>query len=210
MNEFIQAISWEHLAFLLAIIFMFLFRSPLQHLITRITKIDKGGVTTTPLQPEAQRKQINPEAVQELLNAVDKSIVLDAQEKLIEKDLEAKNLSIEGDTVRILIRHLAGTQILLGFERLHTTIFGSQISLLKKLNELAGQGRPREFAQTHFKNLQQRYPEPFDRWSYDQYMGYLFSLSLVVAAGDQIHITNLGVEYLTWIVRNGRTEDLPL
>jgi hypothetical protein len=104
---------------------------------------------------------------------------------------------------------LAGTQLLLSFEQIHNLIFGSQIFLLKKLNEVAGQGRPWTFVTNHIDHVKTLYPELGD-WSYDQYLGFMYGRLLIIRHGDQIHITNLGVEYLTWIARNGRRENNPL
>ena len=47
-------------------------------------------------------------------------------------------------------------------------------------------------------------------WSLDQYLGFLLGRSLITTKGNVYHITNLGVEYLTWMTRNGKGEDKPL
>ena len=138
------------------------------------------------------------------------SIVINEQEKNIIKDLKIKGLPVDGDTEKVLIKHLAGTQVLLAFERIHSSIFGSQIFLLKKLNEVAGQGRAEEYVNNHIDYVKEQYPEPLGNWSFEQYLSFLYSQLLIVRHGDQIHITNMGVEYLTWLARNGRREDNPL
>ena len=112
--------------------------------------------------------------------------------------------------MEVLIKHLAGTQVLLAFERIHSSIFGSQIFLLKKLNEVAGQGRAEEYVNNHIDYVKEQYPEQLGNWSFEQYLSFLYSQLLIVRHGDQIHITNMGVEYLTWLARNGRREDNPL
>jgi len=80
------------------------------------------------------------EAVQQLLDVIGSSVVIAEIEGRIKNELSERGLNTDGDTVKILIRHLAGTQILLSFEQIHSLIFGSQVFLLKKLNEVAGQG----------------------------------------------------------------------
>ena len=116
-------------------------------------------------------------------------------------------VNTDGDTAKVLIRHLAGTQLLLSFEQIHNLIFGSQIFLLKKLNEVAGQGRPVAFVKGHIDHVKSIYPSAFGEWSYDQYLEFLYSRLLIVRHEYQIHITNNGVEYLTWVARNGRSEN---
>ncbi len=206
--EILSAITWHHLVFVFAVIFIALFRQPLSELIRRITKIGKEGVTASSV-PEAQREKTDPEAVQQLLDVIGNSIVIADIEGRIKSELKEKGLNADGDTVKVLIRHLAGTQLLLSFEQIHNLIFGSQIFLLKKLNEVAGQGRPWTFVTNHIDHVKTLYPELGD-WSYDQYLGFMYGRLLIIRHGDQIHITNLGVEYLTWIARNGRRENNPL
>ncbi len=186
-----------------------LFHKPISGFINRTIKIDKDGVTAISA-PEAQREKQKPEAVQQLLDAIGKSIVITAIEDSIKDELKTKGLSTDGDSIDILIRHLAGTQLLLSFEQIHNLIFGSQIFLLKKLNEVAGQGRASSFVDDHFDHIKSLYPDTFDDWSVNQYLNFMFGHSLITLQSNQIHITNKGVEYLTWIARNGIPENKPL
>lgn len=209
MQELLNAITWHHLAFIFALVFIVIFRQPLSELIRRTTKIGKEGLTAGSA-PEAQREKSDPKAVQQLLEVVGNSIVITDIEGRIRTELTGKGLNADGDTVNVLIRHLAGTQLLLSFEQIHNQIFGSQIFLLKKLNEVVGQGRPLAFVNNHIDHVKTKYPSELGEWTYDQYLEFLYGRLLIVRHGDQIHITNNGVEYLTWLARNGRSENNPL
>jgi len=209
MEEIIKAMGWPQLTFLFAVFFVLVFKKPLLGLISRITSIDKSGIKasqTTEAQSEKQKK----ESVQELLLAIGDSIVLQDIEGRIKADLKEKGLETEGDTIRVLIKHLAGTRMFLEFEQLHDIIFGSQIILLKKLNEAAGQGKPIEFVATHFENVKGLFAKQLSDWSLEQYLAFLVRSSLITTKGKVTHITNLGVEYLIWMIRNGKREDKPL
>jgi len=208
MEEIIKAMGWPHLTFLFAVFFVFLFKKPLLGLISRITSIDKSGIKASQA-PEAQREKQKKESVQQLLLAVGNSIVIRDIENRIRADLKKKGLETEGDTIKVLIKHLAGTRMFLEFEQLHNIIFGSQIILLKKLNEVAGQGKPIEFLATHFENVKGLFPEQLSDWSLEQYLNFLVRSLLITIKGNVTHITNLGVEYLTWMIRNGKREDKP-
>jgi len=194
MEEIIKAMGWPHLTFLFAVFFVFLFKKPLLGLISRITSIDKSGIKASQA-PEAQREKQKKESVQQLLLAVGNSIVIRDIENRIRADLKKKGLETEGDTIKVLIKHLAGTS--------------SQIILLKKLNEVAGQGKPIEFLATHFENVKGLFPEQLSDWSLEQYLNFLVRSLLITIKGNVTHITNLGVEYLTWMIRNGKREDKP-
>lgn len=209
MKELINAVTVQHLSFIFALVYIVLFRQPLSDLIRRITKIDKEGLTAGSA-PEAQREKTDPAAVQQLLDVVGNSIVITDFEGRIKNELITKGLSTNEDSIKVLIRHLAGTQLLLSFEQIHSLIFGSQIFLLKKLNEVAGQGRPFSFVKNYFDHVKSLYPDALGDWSYDQYLEFIFGRSLIISHNEQVHITNLGVEYLTWMARNGRREENPL
>jgi hypothetical protein len=209
MEAIIKTLGWPHLTFLFAVFFVLLFRKPLLGLISRITSIDKSGIKALQA-PEAQREEQKKESVQQLLLAIGDSIVLRDIEGRIKTDLSERGLDTNGDTIKVLIKHLAATKILLEFEQIHNLIFGSQIFLLKKLNEVAGQGKPMEFVESHFEHMKGLFTELLGGWSLEQYLAFLSARSLITTHGNIFHITNLGVEYLTWMVRNGRGEEKPL
>jgi len=197
------------LNFLVCRVFVLLFRKALLGLISRITSIDKSGIKTSQA-PEAQREKQKKESVQQLLLVVGNSIVIKEIEGRIREDLKKKGLETEGGTIKVLINHLAGTRMFLEFEQLYNIIFGSQIILLKKLNEVTGQGKPIEFVANHFENVKGLFTEQLGNWSLEQYLNFLIERRLIVTKGNIYHITNMGVEYLTWMVRNGKREDKPL
>jgi hypothetical protein len=209
MEAIIKILGWPHLSFLFAVFFVLLFRKPLLGLISRITSIDKSGIKALQA-PEAQREERKKESVQELLVAIGDSIVLRDIEGRIKTDLSGRGLDTDGDTIKVLIKHLAATRALLEFEQIHNLIFGSQIFLLKKLNEVAGQGKPTEFVETHFEHVKGLFSEQLGGWSLEQYLAFLLGRSLITTQGNIFHITNLGVEYLTWMIRTGKAEDKPL
>ncbi len=209
MEEILKNLGWPHFSFIFAVIFIFVFKRPLSSFIARVKSIDKSGVKTS-ATPEAQREEGKKEAVQELLDAIGTSIVLKDLEDRIKSDLHKRGLETKGDTITVLIKHIAGTKMLLGFEQIHNLIFGSQIFLLKKLNEVAGQGKPREFIKSHYQAAQELFSEQLGSWVLDQYLSFLLDRLLITIDDNTYHITHFGVEYLTWIVRNGKRDDNPL
>ena len=206
MENVIKALGWPHFTFLFAVLCIFLFRKPIFGLITRITSIDKSGIKASQT-PEAQREEQKKESVQQLLLSIGETIVLKDIETRIKFDLEGKGLNTEGDTVKVLIKHLAASRLLLEFEQIYSLIFGSQINLLKKLNEVTGQGKPMEYINNYFEGVKKYSQDNLGTWSLEQYLNFLYSRSLITTKDNIFHITNLGVEYLTWMVRNGKAED---
>jgi len=209
VKEIIMALGYPHFAFLFLTLFVIMFRGQIGALISRMTSIEKSGVRAMPA-PEAQREKQRAEAVQELLLAVGDSIVLRDIEGRIRYDLEERELETETDSAKVLIKHLAGMTILLEFEQVHNLIFGSQIRLLRRLNEVVGQGQTSEDIAAYFDHVKELFEEQLGGWSLDEYMGFLVGRSLVIVNENTYHVTNLGVEYLTWMARNGRSENRPL
>ena len=186
MQEFISSITTEHLIFVFALIFIFTFRKPLMGLIDRTEKIGKDGLTAgnkSKIQDDSS--PTTSESVQTLLDYVGNSIVINELETNIVKDLKGKNLDSSGDTAKVLIKHLAGTQALLAFERIYSNIFGSQIQLLKRLNE---QSRDNDFALQHYNQVCENVPNFKDSVTYDNYNNFLISNILIIKKDNSIKV----------------------
>lgn len=204
-SEITKFLAWP----ICLLILVKVFHKQISNFIHRIIKIDKEGITAISIS-EMQLEKPKPEAVQLLLDVVSKSVVIASIEEDIKNDLMGKGLETTGNTIDVLIRHLAGTSLLLSFVQIHSQIFGSQLILLNKLNEMVGQGRSVAFINDYFDHIKLSFPEAFDEWSVDQYLNYMFVNSLITQNENKIHITNKGVEYLTWIARNGIQDNKPL
>lgn len=211
VTEIISSLGWPHFSFFFAVIFILLFRASIASLISRTTKIGKSGISAEKHSaPEAQREVANRETVEELLNAVQRSIVLDDIASRIRVELTEKGLETESDTARILIKHLAAARIISEFEQIYNFIFGSQILLLKRLNEVAGQGAPEEYIAEFYREWKNSYEDQLRPWSLDQYLVFLKNRALITQSDGRYHISNLGVEFLAWMARVGRSENRPL
>lgn len=155
-----------------------------------------------------QPKKTKNDNVQELIDRIGNSIVITELENNIVQELKEKGLNIDGETDKVLLRHLAGTQLLLEFERIHPVIFGSQLYLLRQLNSAAPDGMTEEDVLLHFERVKQQFIDSFKSWTAEKYLAFLYSRILITKDDkNNIHLTNLGVEYLIWITRNGLRED---
>ncbi|MEC3875759.1 hypothetical protein [Chryseobacterium salviniae] len=161
-------------------------------------------------RPNKQKKIDNEKNVKELLDQIGNSIVIESMENNIKSTLITKGLDTTSETSTVLIRHLAGTQLLLGFERTHKYIFGSQLNLLRELNLIAPEGFTKKEIENFFENVKEEFPNSFSGWDLKKYLVYLFSNILIVKNEDKIHITNLGQEYLNWIDENNINDRKPL
>jgi len=184
-----------------------LFREPLGYLIKRTKKISKDGFeANSDSEPRSQNEE-KPDQVQNLLDSIGNSIVISDREVRINTELIQNGLNADGDTAKVLIQHLAGTQTLLELEQVYASIFGGQIFLLKKLNEVAGQGLLKSNVLKIVSIEIENFKEQVGEWTDEQYLGFLIKRHLIVENSEQVHITNNSVEFLTWMARNGRREN---
>jgi hypothetical protein len=130
-------------------------------------------------------------------------------EVTILSDLSSKGLDVTSETAEVLSRHLAYTQLALEFEQVYKVIFGSQIILLKKLNQNRVDGRNKEFIDNYFSDVKLRFSEIFkDKgWDTDQYLSFLLGRLLITIVNGKYHITDRGVDFLSWLIKSGQDED---
>ena len=210
------------------IFFLIKFSEPIVERIRNIKKAGPGGVefensaqkqiasaedpAQSPLDAiqktsEGQEPPAGQTGADELLAAMPLSPVLQGREDVVRAGLQAKGLNETSPTVDVLVRYFAATLIMLDFEQVHYLIFGSQIQLLKRLNEARGAGQTQEFIEKYFGEVKEEYPDIFRDATAAMYMNYLIITELVMDEGGRCHLTTKGLEYLRWIVNTGRQEN---
>lgn len=206
--KILSSFGWPHVSLIFALIFIFVFKKAIREFIGKIKSVGKEGLKTESSQTaevEEKRKQ----AVEELMKFGD-SKVTNELESYIFKDLNQRELDTDSDTVKVLVRHLAATQLALDFEQIYNIIFGSQIFLLRKLNEAAGTGLNIDTIKTHFEHVQGLFDEQLNNWTLEQYLSFLFGRTLITVKDNSYHITIKGVDFLIWLTKTARSENRPL
>ncbi len=197
-----SAIVWASAVVIIAIFFMVSFRKDISSLLGRVREITRDGIRTSSRAPQ-QAPEKKESSVDELMKVFD-SATLRLQEKAIQKDLEAKGLTESPDAVKILVRHLAATQLTLAFEKINSLIWGSQIRILEFLNTTP-QGATAESLKAFYDVAASAYLETFQSYSYSIYMGFLTAIGLTTESAGKISISQLGVEFLSYLAATGRT-----
>lgn len=201
----VNVLKWPVVFLAVALIVIFLFRAQLAIFFSRVTSIGKEGLKTGPVTGQESQPERAKQA-QELMRALD-SIALVEHERLIKADLQKRGLDHTGETIDVLVRYLAGSQLAVAFEEVYRIIFGSQIYILKRANE--SRVLSRTAVEAHFRHTQTLFPE-FADWEVDRYMSFLLTRGLLQGSGDDYAITALGTEFLAWMVRIGAGENKPL
>ena len=113
----------------------------------------------------------------------------------------------EKEWVDVLIHVLARAQLEAAFERVYRVIFGSQIVLLRRLN---GFGQISiEDAKHMFEPLERQFPELYKDYGLVGWLGFLSSEKLISFNADMAEITELGRDFLLYLVARRLPENKP-
>lgn len=204
IKSLIVAISWPHITLIFGVIFLFLFRSQIGIAIAKIRSVTKSGVIMdVELAPQTQDKK-NTNILPHI--EIEKTVLLEEVERAIFSDLESRGLDHESDTTKVLVRNLAVVNINLEHEQTYYLIFGSQIALLKALNEVSGSGRSEDYVTAFYSTVKEKFKEEFSSWNLDTYLTFLRDKSLITYENSNWHISNKGQDFLIWLAKNGKRE----
>ena len=199
ISALVPALAWPAAV----VIFFIWFRKPIAAIIERIKKISPSGGIETGSTPSQKSTTEDKKSADELMRGFD-SIVLLEQEENIRKELQKYDLSTPEKTESILIKHLASTGLALRFEQINKVIWGSQIKILEKLNSTID-GATKEDLLPYYNMAVEQNPDIISAYSFENYMDYLIRNILVLQDGTHYKITNLGVDFLGYLVNTGQT-----
>jgi hypothetical protein len=220
----LKYLSWPVAFIIVAIFAILLFRRTFQELLQRgglkigkdLLSIDVATAAAavsdqSETAPIEKSLSINPDSEPDPRLAQVKrpnvSVIIREQEARIRADLDKLKLE-DNEAVELLIQHLASTQLFLAAERLYRIIFGSQISVLKHLNLNSPANRVK--MQTFYDEAKEKYPQIYEPYPFEAYINFLKTQNLVNTPDDiNYSITQLGKEFLQWMVVEGRTEEKP-
>jgi hypothetical protein len=197
----IEAIVWPAAVVILGFGFMVMYRTPIRALLDRTKHVGRTGLETfePPQLPAAPEK---PDPLAEFLGTYDNPL-LKQQEVVITADLTQRGLNDPQAAQRALVRSLAGTQILLAFEKIQGGIWASQVTLLTYLNSRTAPINLAE-ARTFYDAAAKQYPEMYEHYPFENWVGYLTSYTLVELQGDRVAISRVGREFLKWRLEEGK------
>jgi hypothetical protein len=216
-------LNWPAVGLVLGLTVLVMFRAPLTRLLERTEKVKDWLVA--PKQPSvpAPADQNLPthdaaadqKALEGLTEGFNSQVLL-LQEESIREDLKKHGLSAESASEKVLLRHLAGTQVALHFEKAYANIYRSQLDALRWLNAQT-EGVTAAKLRPFFDQAVKAWPLIYQTTDFRSWLGFLAARGLItesaesVAAGDQadpfgLEITVLGREFLGFLVNGGRTD----
>lgn len=204
--------AWPIAAFALGFVFLAMFRVQVASFISRVRTVGREGVSAQPLPEqrsiEQQADASTSKEIQALLQSFDSPALL-YQERVLVAELDARKLDSTSDTTKVLVRYLAKNQIALGCEFVYRLIFGSQICFLKRVNTVAG-GISEADAFKFYGLVAQQHPTAFPPDDPKPYFDFLTRQGVVTFESGHFRITDLGREFLIWLVQVGADENKPL
>ena len=195
-------LAWPLVVLIIALVCIFYYRKPFERLLDRTSKIGKGGLETS-TSASAQETGIEraKSGVEDLLAPFENAFLVEAEEA-IRRDLDGRRVGNPADRERVLIRHLAGLQIATHFDRIYNWIFGSQLSLLQQLNS---QPSTKEDVKAHYDFAIILEPDFYANYSFEQWLQFLLTQTLIRIENETINITVAGREFLKFVVQEGRS-----
>ncbi|WP_419735656.1 hypothetical protein [Pseudomonas sp. COR18] len=203
-----SSMGWPQSALLIGVLSVFVFRKDIKSLLERLRKVGAKGVTIAPppldpVQPEASSEKIISSAVGNTDHLKEYQNLLAGQKQFVINEIA----SIDSDKlIDYLVESLAFTRGVCFFERIFSFIFASQIVILKMLNDRRGTGMSKVDVFSMWEAHQCKYSPALDSWDGSVYIGFLSSNGLIMEDGDVVRISPIGVEFLMWMMRNGRSE----
>jgi hypothetical protein len=192
-----NAIAWPSAVFALG----YMFRSDVRALFPRLTK---AGPTGLEFDPARQLLAVTSKELKVLPGFPDRTPMITK----VETDLHAELDIIDPDKrIDVLIRHLAVARLGRNFEQILRTLFGSQIRALRALSEAEGGRISRAESVTYFGEVKVRYADFYEKNTFDEWIRYPVSAGLIEAKNEQVTITELGREFLTYMNALGLSEN---
>lgn len=191
----------------------FFYRHEFKQLIPRIRKAGATGFEVDPAESAEQQKKISSDTAigSEVLkdfSGLSRTAAIKEVELEIHKQLKQKIDSAEiraEDQVDYLVRHLAEDRLCLKFERDYSIILGSQILMLKNINEKSH--LKIEDAKSIFDFAKAKFPDIYDDFSYDNWVSFPQIAGLMIMDGNRFKLTNNGKDFLLYLTIRGMTTE---
>ena len=196
-----EPFAWPAVVLILGGSFFLLFKTPIAGLLGRTKKVGKIGLETfEPPQLPAPEK---PDALAEFMGTYDNPLLRE-QEASILAELKTRGLTSPDVAQKALVRSLAGTQILLHFERLQGLIWLSQVNLLTYLNSRPD-GATMSEVQPFFEAARQQFPDFYTKYTPEQWVRFLETAFFIERRKETLYLTTAGREFLKWRIEDNRS-----
>ena len=209
MEKIIESLS--NFAWPLAIvIILVLFKNQIRNLIDKVTGISYKNVE---IRTSTQDEKVNvSEKIFKKEAGTDRlifdrfvSIFSDETIKNVKKTIgiiTAVNSDMTSEErEKALERYTIAIYLVLNFQSIYTFIYGSQLSLLLKVNSSTSEDR--DSLISYYESAKKKYPVYYEDYSFDEYLKFLFTSGLIVMEAEKIRISQYGRDFLKYLTEAG-------
>jgi hypothetical protein len=197
--ELIDSIKWP----VVVIIAILLLIKPIKNLINRVTKVGYGNKSI-----EANQQTVTKKIEEKEISEIDRAIGLFRPETIemfvnaIEEETEVEKLQNDNEKIERLKNYSTIIYIMRHFDSIYSTIFGSQIRILERLNTL--QPESRDSLKVYYENSKKHNPKFYGNYPYEDYLDFLFNFTLIREDDGIIQLTILGVDFLKYLTESNK------
>lgn len=193
--------AWPGVGLILGVLIILLFRREFRALIGR-GGFKVGPVSVTSTQSSHNDGMLSPTGKIKLSsdNAYLQKVEDDIKEWLREGKLS------DSEAIPVLIRELASTRIHYWCEYYYSQIYGSQLAILSYLN-VNRNGKRVEDIKLFYDNAAKQYPEIFQSYSFESYLKFLETSTLIILEGELYKITIFGAEFLSYLAITAKSSN---
>lgn len=201
--QILDVLKWPLVAIIVSIVAILRFTPNIGNLIDRIKKISKEGIET-----EKVNQQTHPQkkiSAKELLKLFNNKLIQEVEERLQSEFEKIEHTPEEKE--QLLMKRYASEVIAHVFDQIYNYIFGSQISALHYLNTHVGKLVDLNEVKLYYEEAKTKYPLLYNKYLFDNWLGYLENNVLILREGSNIGITIRGQEFLKYLISMGLTSN---
>ncbi len=197
--EIVKIIIWPIVGLILGIVIIFRFAPYFARLISRITKIGKGGIELKNIGDQSHKEQVS---AKDLMKSFDNRLLLEV-EGWIRSELDKIQHDSPEEKETLLIKLYASEKIARNFDQTYNFIFGSQIRALQQLNSFAGQLVSSNEIKLFYEDAKSLNSVFYSSYSFEKWLNFMLSAVLIIKQENRVGITVRGQEFLKYLIDQG-------
>ncbi len=199
-----ELLIWPVVTLIIVFGLVGIFYKPLKNFFERMNALKlPGGVETRVTQD--QTNLIKSDKVAEVILKLFDNKLVNEQEQKIRNIISLDDINNPDDKVKIILKYSASLSIEALFEVAYAWIYGTQIQLLESINPKK-EGESKSNLKVFFDSHIEMLPQPAGN-NFGSYLEFLRYYNLIEFSGEQVLITLAGREFLSYLVRSGKSKD---
>ena len=206
--DFLSSISWP----LTTIIIFFILKNPIINFISNIKKFTYGSTEVETNTPNNQNEE---DYLTELLgdgqdaSNLDKVLAkfsdttIHSIDEIIKNETQIDQVDGFQNKYDRIYKYAKLVILIKSAEKIYSMIYGSQIRMLQRLNY--SQTESKAELKLYYDNAAKNNPKGYKDYPYEHYLDFLIQNELITMQNDNISITDIGKDFLRYIVEANLT-----